>query len=135
MNKNHPKIKKAWALCSKYIRLKECYESTGSYEQGICFTCRTLTPFYNLDAGHFIPGRHFSVLFVEELIHIQCKVCNQVLNGNYKRYEEIMNYIYGKEKVEEFKQLKYKHVKMYEYDIDEIIKLYKNKLMEIGFYE
>ena len=36
-----------------------------------------------MDAGHAIPGRHGAVLFDEDIIRVQCKVCNIWKRGNY----------------------------------------------------
>lgn len=39
-----------------------------------------------MDAGHAIGGRTGAILFDEELLRPQCKVCNIWKNGNYTIY-------------------------------------------------
>ena len=52
-----------WDLFSKYVRLRDCLETTGSIKRGKCFTCSKELPFNELQAGHFISGRHNANLF------------------------------------------------------------------------
>lgn len=133
MKKSIGKSKTAWERFSLYIRLKECMETTGSYEQGICCSCKQLFPFSDFDSGHFIAGRTNSILFVEELVHIQCRVCNQYKGGNPKGYEEYMIIRYGQDKVDGLRRLKYQYKKMLAHDYQEIIDYYSNKIKEVGF--
>jgi hypothetical protein len=58
-----------------------------------------------IQAGHFIGGRHNAVLFNEDLVHGQCYHCNIGLKGNWVEYESAMISMYGRERVEEFKNL------------------------------
>jgi len=108
-------------------------ETTGSYEQGICCSCRRLFPFSEFDAGHFIPGRTNSILFIEELVHIQCRSCNQYKGGNSEGYEKYMLQKYSSREVEELKRLKYKYKKMLSYNYKEIVDCYSKKIKEMGF--
>ena len=97
--------KKAWDWFSKYIRLRDCLITTGTKERGRCITCEREKPFNELQAGHFIDSRSKNVLFVEEIVHAQCKQCNLFKNGNKTVYRPKMVEIYGERKVEEFEQL------------------------------
>lgn len=56
-----------------------------------------------MDAGHFIQGRHNSVLFDERNVHAQCQRCNRFLHGNLVPYYEYMLSRYGAKIIEELK--------------------------------
>lgn len=102
----------AWKWTSMFVRLRECRESTGTEENGVCFTCGRLVPFNQMDAGHFLSGRHNSVLFDAKWIRGQCKVCNQNLGGNPKAFREKLVRMYGEEAVSSVESVKYETMKM-----------------------
>ena len=99
--------KKVWKKFSEFIRLKECLETTGSPDFGVCVTCSHVKPYKELQAGHFIDGRGNSVLFVEDLVHIQCYRCNCLMSGNKDSYTPYMIRRYGEEKVKKMYLLKH----------------------------
>lgn len=129
MKKGSRIVKSAWYWFSRYVKLTECMETTGSYEQGICCTCKTLFPYYSLDAGHFIPNRSNSILFHIDLVHIQCKICNRENSGEYDKYKLYMIDRYGEEKVEMLERLKFSTLKLYETDYRNIRDRYKKKVL------
>ena len=96
--------KKAWNLFSKYIRLRDCLETTGTPDYGICCTCGIKYHFKELQAGHFIPGRHNSILFDERNVHAQCVGCNRFKQGNTVKYFRFMQNKYGEEVIKELEQ-------------------------------
>ena len=67
--------KQVWQIFSKYIRLRDCFSSTGSPEYGECFTCSASLPVSQLQAGHFVP-KHSGNYFSERGVHAQCRTCN-----------------------------------------------------------
>ena len=71
--------KKAWRLLSQIIRRS----SATSLGYVRCYTCGAVDYWKSMDAGHAIPGRTGTVLFDEDIIRIQCKVCNIWKRGNY----------------------------------------------------
>lgn len=93
--------KAAWDAFSKYIRLRDCLATRRSSDEGECVTCRRVYPIKQLQAGHFIPGRNYQVLFDEEQVHAQCYSCNIGKKGNWVAYREFMVDRYGKDKVEQ----------------------------------
>lgn len=99
--------KRAWKWCSLYVRAKECIETTGSIEYGMCCTCGAIKPFKELDAGHYISGRNNSILFVLDGIHIQCRYCNRFREGRKDEYENYMLNRYGKEVCDKLKSMKH----------------------------
>ena len=93
------KIKnKAWEQFSIYIRLRDSLRTTGTTTHALCFTCDKDYPSFGkgcLQAGHFISGRHPSLLFDERGVHAQCYNCNINLKGNWVKYEDKMLKVYG----------------------------------------
>lgn len=86
----------AWKWFSKYIRTRDCINTTGLRDQGKCCTCNTKKPISKLHAGHFISGRNNAILFDETGVHAQCERCNKWLNGNPIPYGAYMINTYGK---------------------------------------
>jgi len=87
--------KKLWDIFSVYIRMRDCLETTGSTEWGLCFSCDKRYHFKLLQAGHFIPGRHSANLFSERGTHAQCYNCNINLKGNTLEYRRRIIAKYG----------------------------------------
>lgn len=94
---------KVWNLFSEYIRKKECLEITGALVEGICVTCGKRFSYKKLQAGHFIPGRHLSILYDERGCHIQCKRCNIFLHGNLIEYFIFMEQKYGRDVIDDLR--------------------------------
>ena len=87
--------RRVWGVFSIYIRLRDCMRTTGSLEYGECFTCGETFPFNELDAGHFIPGRHNGNLFSERGCQAQCRTCNRFKDGNVLEYRRQIVELYG----------------------------------------
>ena len=96
--------REAWAVFSRYIRLRDCLETTGSPDWGECITCDNQFEFKNLDAGHFIPGRHNGNLFSERGVHAQCRSCNRFGNGRQLEYRRQIIKLYGEGADEELEK-------------------------------
>ncbi len=102
--------KRIWPLFSRYIRLRDCLLTTGSRDYGECITCNSTLEFKDLQAGHFIPGRHNANLFSERGTHAQCKSCNLLHGGEQLEYRRQIIRLYGEgvdlELEEEARQIK-----------------------------
>lgn len=92
-------------LFSIYIRLRDCLQTTGTIRAGDCFTCQKRFKFKELQCGHFVPGRHNSILFDERNAHAQCVGCNVFKKGNLIKYYPAMLEKYGKKVIDELEQL------------------------------
>jgi RNase P subunit RPR2 len=90
-----------WKEFSLYIRKRD------SDWRGIatCCTCGTQKPYQQMQAGHFLAGRHPSVLFREDNVHAQCPRCNIFLHSNPLKYFRFMQSKYGDEVIEELERL------------------------------
>ena len=84
----------AWQAFSKYIRLRDCLLTTGSFEYGECVSCDKTLPFSQLDAGHFIPKRSGNY-FSERGVNAQCRSCNRFHGGNQLEYRKEIIKRYG----------------------------------------
>ena len=80
----------AWNWFSKYIRLRDCLETTGNKDYCKCITCGRIKHVSEIQAGHGIGGRGNGILFDEEVTHGQCVYCNWHLKGNYEMYITVL---------------------------------------------
>lgn len=87
--------KKAWDIFSEYIRKRDCLLTTGSIEYGECITCDNQFEYSQLQAGHFVSGRHNANLFSERGVHAQCKRCNCIEHGRPLEYRRQIIKLYG----------------------------------------
>ena len=91
--------KKLWVVFSRYIRMRDCVEATGTITHGKCCTCGRSYPIGKLQAGHFIPGRADSILFAVTCVHTQCYRCNVIRSGEWVKYFRYMEGTYGLEHI------------------------------------
>jgi len=125
---------KAWAIFSKYIRLRDCESYRKGGMTAPCFTCGKVCRFDDLQSGHFVPGRGNAVLFDEECVHAQCASCNIFHHGNPAAYWEKMLDIYGEDQTREIAARR-KQIKKYTLqDYLDIIENY-TKLIKTFNYE
>lgn len=118
--------KKAWEWFSKYIRLRDCLKTTGRPDIGACVTCGRTYEFKQLQAGHFIPGRHNSVLFHEKNCHAQCYHCNLGLKGNPIRYWRFMEQAYGDQTIKELEEMDRQITQTKAYELEALAEAYKD---------
>ena len=120
--------KKIWKLCSEYVRRRDA-NFAGSAK---CITCGATKHWKELQAGHFISGRHNAVLFETRGIFAQCYSCNIGKHGNQLKYYRVLVERYGEEYV---KQLEALDRTTKQYTIKELLELekeFKNKLLELS---
>jgi hypothetical protein len=104
---------KCWKLFSEIVRAKGCKNGYGN-----CVTCGVRKHFSELQAGHFIPGRHNSVLFEWDNVHPQCMKCNVFLHGNLLAYRDYMVKMYGEKTIEALREQDQKHVQFKTYQLE-----------------
>jgi hypothetical protein len=65
----------------------------GSNEKGIgeCFTCGAKAHFSLLQCGHFVPRAALATRWFLLNTRVQCKHCNEFLDGNTEVYEQKLN--------------------------------------------
>jgi hypothetical protein len=126
-----PAKKKAWDAFSIYIRTRDALKTTGTIDYCLCVTCGRRYPVHQvggLQAGHFIQGRHPSVLFDERNCHAQCYGCNVMKKGNMVKYYKFMLSEYGQAVIDELELMDRQVLGMKAYMYLEIADNYKKKL-------
>lgn len=120
---------KAWKAFSLYIRTRGSRDGMNK-----CITCGRVYPIKQiggLQAGHFIQGRHVSILFDERNCHPQCYGCNVMKRGNMVEYYEFMLKTYGQGVINELKRLDRQVKIMKPFMYDEIAEKYKVLLEDL----
>lgn len=115
--------KRAWSAFSLWVRSRG---SVGGMNN--CVTCGRLYPIKGrgvIQAGHFIPGRHNSLLFDERNCHPQCYGCNVMKKGNMVKYYKWMRKTYGTKVINELEKLDNKIVK---YSVEDLLEIEKHYL-------
>lgn len=113
--------KKAWEQFSLYIRSKD---AIGDMVR--CVTCGRIKPIKEMQAGHFIPGRHSSVLFDERNVHPQDYTCNVLLGGNGPKYHRYMLATYGQNVIDELEALDAVNKQFKVYELEAIFEAYRD---------
>ena len=113
----------AWKQFSKFIRLKNSINGKAK-----CVTCPKTDKWENLQAGHFVDGRHNAVLYNEAVVFPQCSRCNIWLKGNKNEFMLFMIQRIGLEATKKLCRLKF--AKTQKIDHKEVYEKYK-RLNEI----
>ncbi len=133
--KNKPTLssikKKAWIIFSKYIRVRDCIQTTGCASFGLCVTCDKRYHIKLLQAGHFISGGHNANLFSEKGTHAQCYNCNVNLRGNLLEYRRRIISMYGVRYDEELEKQSKVAMKLTISDLQDVINFYTRKIKEL----
>lgn len=93
--------KKAWDAVSLYVRTAAA--DFAGYV--MCVTCGVVKHYKQMQAGHFIGGRHNAILFDLRNIHPQCYSCNIGKHGATLEYLDFMKQKYGMKVVNELRRL------------------------------
>ena len=99
---------KVWKLFSKYIRLRDCFYTTGVLTRGKCITCGKTFPFKQLQAGHLLDGRSGEAFMDERGVFAQCMQCNVWRHGFKERFIPWFLDAFGKPLYNELERLKRK---------------------------
>ena len=119
--------KKTWQAFSKYIRHK--------YSNGdgtcACYTCGTVKPIGEMQAGHGLSGRTNAKLFLEEIVRPQCVACNMFKGGMYEVFVPKLIELYGLDGFNDFVRLKNTTVKYTISELEDMEKQYKEATNEL----
>lgn len=77
--------KKLDTVFSRYIRLRDCFKSTGTPTYGVCVTCNKTVTYEESNAGHFMDRQHMATRWHEQNVNLQCVSCNKYNQG--RQYE------------------------------------------------
>jgi len=123
--------KKLWSIFSLYIRTRDALKTTNTLTDALCITCDRRYPIRavgGLQAGHFIPGRHNSILFDERNCHSQCYGCNVMKKGNMVKYYKKMLDMYGQSVIDELEKLDTETRQYKTHELKILLTTYKEKL-------
>jgi len=124
----------AWREFSLYIRKRDSIRTTGREGEARCVTCGKVYASSGqgcLQAGHFIPGRHLSILFDERNCHAQCYNCNIRLKGNWPEYYAYMLARYGSRVIEELMAKNRQTVSMMPHELLALAESFRAKRLEL----
>lgn len=110
---------------SKYIRLRDALETTGTMTEVECITCGKRIPIGKADCSHFIPGRTSGVLYREDNANALCITCNRFRSGAWPMHEKYIETKYGPELVARLKALYGYNPGMEEQEYRDIAKHYR----------
>ena len=105
-------------IFAEYIRCRD----------GRCVVCGSVN---HLQCGHYLGRRKLSTRWDEENCNCQCAGCNMKHNENAVPYTKIMIQKYGKAIVEKLDAKYNENIKYKEYQLQEMIDLYKNKIKNL----
>lgn len=107
---------------SEYIRRR--YAKNGIAE---CVTCGKKDHWKNLQAGHFMSRKHYATRWDEENVEVQCMACNVYRYGEQYLFAKHL----GQEKADELLAKSRTMVKLKDWELLEMIEIYKEKLLEL----
>ena len=113
-------VKKLDTIFSHYIRMRNA--NRNGYVE--CVTCGKQDHWKSMDCGHFMSRKHLSTRWHEDNCQVQCKSCNVFRYGEQYKYSIWL----GQEKAEELHQLSRQTLKLYDYDLLDLINIYKEKV-------
>ena len=119
-------IKNLDAIFSKYIRTR--YSKNGMVE---CVTCKRQYEISKIQNGHFISRKHYATRWDEENVAPQCYGCNVMKYGEQFLFSKWIEQTYGEGKADELLQRSREVVKFSDYELKEMIELYKQKYMQL----
>ncbi len=116
-------IKKLDKVFSEYIR-KRTANANGYVN---CVTCGKVDFWKNMDAGHFVSRKYLNTRWNEENVQVQCKSCNVFRYGEQYKFSLWL----GAEKSKELYDLSKKTLKLDNWDLQDLIKIYEERCAEL----
>lgn len=113
-------VKKLDKVFSEYIRRR-------NGEMATCVTCGKIAHWKEMQAGHFMSRRHRATRWHEDNVQTQCVKCNMFGQGEQFKFGKWL----GDEKANELILLSSQVVKLSDYEMQELIELYKEKLADL----
>jgi len=122
--------KSADAYFSKYIRLKNSFESNGE-RICICYTCSTPHKVTNIDNGHWQRRGYYATRFNENNCRPQCRKCNKYEQGKPEIFEKHLIHELGIDEVAKIRELAQTNIDETKEFYHNIIEIYKKKFREL----
>jgi Zn ribbon nucleic-acid-binding protein len=115
-------VSKLDAIFSEYIRRRYAKDDISE-----CVTCGKKDHYKSLQAGHFISRKQYATRWDEDNVQVQCVACNVYRYGEQYKFGLYL----GAEKSQELLQKSRQTVKFLDYELQEMIELYKHKVAEL----
>lgn len=115
-------VAKLDAIFSEYIRRRYAEDDIA-----ICVTCGKKDHYKSLQAGHFISRKQYATRWDEDNVQVQCVACNVYRYGEQYKFGLYL----GADKSQELLQKSRQTVKFLDYELQEMIELYKHKVAEL----
>ena len=125
-------MKKADNIFSKYIRLRDCLKTTNTKTKLKCFTCDDLIEIEKANNMHFISRWVKQFRFDESNCRWGCMKCNVILNWNYIEYFIRLEKELGRSKLDEMISKKNELCKVTNFELQNIIAIYSDKLDKLN---
>ena len=116
-------IKKLDAVFSIYIRRKNAINDIAQ-----CITCGKKDHWKKLQNGHFMSRKHYATRWDEDNVEVQCSACNVFRYGEQYLFAKHL----GNEKADMLLAKSRETVKFQDWEIQEMIELYKNKIKDLS---
>ena len=113
---------------SLFIRIRDAHDGY----IGACSTCGRIGNIKNMDCGHFIKRQFSATRFSEENCHLQCKSCNNFLQGNDNKFKDYITKKHGEKTVLLLEASKRQSVKRSANDLKQLADYYKKKAIELA---
>jgi len=114
-------------IFSQYIRQSEA-DKNGNVT---CFTCDKRGNWKSFDCGHYVSRSYKSTRWDEQNTASQCVSCNRFHEGVKDVFALNLQKKYGDDILEKLNQKKNQIKKFSEYELQEMIALYKDKVAEL----
>ena len=122
-------IKRMDTIFQEYIRKRDVDED------GICFCISCGRPVRigtgKLHAGHYYPRNIMSLRWNECNVNGQCSYCNMYMEGEKIGYRNGLIKKYGEKVIDELEIVKNFNRKYSDFEILELIKMYRNKIKQL----
>ena len=115
-------VKNLDKVFSEYIRRR--YAKNGIAE---CVTCGKKDHWKNLQAGHFMSRKHYATRWDEDNVEVQCMACNVYRYGEQYLFAKHL----GEKKADELLAKSRTMVKIKDWELQDMIEIYKKKLLEL----
>jgi len=111
---------------SRYRRLSESYDEYVS-----CVTCGNRMHWKEAQNGHYVDRHHNATRFLDKNCHPQCVGCNVFGGGKHDVYALYLLTRYGADILGELNNIKSMGRKFKTYELEAMIKYYKEKVKEL----
>lgn len=116
-------ITKLDKVFSEYIRRKDAKN-----EIATCVTCGKKDHWKKLQNGHFMSRKHYATRWDEDNVGVQCSACNVFRDGEQYLFAKYL----GIEKADMLFAKSREAVKFPDWEIQEMIELYENKIKDLS---